>query len=124
MSNFDQLLRLSIELIYLRRMPRQSHSSKYPNVLLLAFFDEGSHKIISASIKSALGEAKHEMMILRQEEKNFELLRSVEGKYCHNLQLVGNVLLLLRHIDKLSRDDTRNSDRTPTRTVLARVGHR
>lgn len=40
----------------------------------------GSHKILSASIKSTLGEAKHEVMILRQEEKNFELLQSVEGK--------------------------------------------
>ncbi len=36
--------------------------------------------MISASIKSTLGEAKHEVMIVRQEEKNFELLRSVEGK--------------------------------------------
>lgn len=40
----------------------------------------GSHKMISASIKTSLGEAKHAVMILRQEEKNLELLRSVEGE--------------------------------------------
>lgn len=40
-----------------------------------------SHKMISASIKASLGEAKHEVTILRQEEKNLELLRSVEGEW-------------------------------------------
>lgn len=39
------------------------------------------HRVISAANKVCMAEANHELALMRQEEKNVELLRSIEGEH-------------------------------------------
>lgn len=60
------------------------------------------HKVIDAATKVRMGEAKHQFMMLRQEEKNIEMLRFVEGE----IYIMVSALHIFRNAMRLKMSDS------------------